>query len=66
MQGAQKLKSEAHIRVRRNDQVDAQSRETRDRWTFCEAIKVCTRSARSLFPNKTTSFETHLLFHRPN
>jgi len=36
MQGAQKLRSEAHLRVRRNDEVAAQ----RSRWTFYETIKV--------------------------
>ena len=36
MQGAQKLRSEAHLRVRRNDEVAAQRR----RWTFYEAIKI--------------------------
>jgi len=35
MQGAQKLRSEAHLQVRRNDEVEAQ----RSRWTFYEAIK---------------------------
>jgi len=35
MQGAQKLRSEAHLRVRRNDEVEAQRR----RWTFYETIK---------------------------
>jgi hypothetical protein len=34
MQGAQKLRSEAHLRVRRNDEVAAQ----RSRWTFYETI----------------------------
>jgi hypothetical protein len=34
MQGAQKLRSEAHLRVRRNDEVEAQ----RSRWTFYETI----------------------------
>jgi len=36
MQGAQKLRSEAHLRVRRNDEAAAQRR----RWTFYETIKV--------------------------
>jgi hypothetical protein len=36
MQGAQKLRSEAHLRVRRNDEVEAQRR----RWTFYEVIKM--------------------------
>jgi len=36
MQGAQKLRSEAHLRVRRNDEVEAQRR----RWTFYEAISL--------------------------
>ena len=35
MQGAQKLRSEAHLQVRRNDEVEAQRR----RWTFYETIK---------------------------
>jgi len=35
MQGAQKMRSEAHLRVRRNDEVAAQRR----RWTFYEVIK---------------------------
>jgi hypothetical protein len=34
MQGAQKLRSEAHLLVRRNDEVAAQ----RSRWTFYETI----------------------------
>jgi len=34
MQGAQKLRSEAHFQVRRNDEVAAQRR----RWTFYETI----------------------------
>jgi len=34
MQGAQKPRSEAHILVRRNDEVEAQRR----RWTFYETI----------------------------
>ena len=34
MQGAQKLRSEAHSQVRRNDEIAAQRR----RWTFYEAI----------------------------
>ena len=34
MQGAQKLRSEAHVRVRRNDEVEAQRR----RWTFYETL----------------------------
>jgi hypothetical protein len=38
MQGAQKLRSEAHLQVRRNDEVEAQSRSERDRWTFYETI----------------------------
>jgi putative transposase len=36
MQGAQKLRSEAHLSVRRNDEVEAQRR----RWTFYEVIKL--------------------------
>ena len=36
MQGAQKLRSEAHLQVRRNDEVEAQRR----RWTFYETIKI--------------------------
>ena len=34
MQGAQKLRREAHLRVRRNDEVEAQ----RSGWTFYETI----------------------------
>ena len=34
MQGAQKLRSEAHCQVRRSDEVEAQ----RCRWTFYETI----------------------------
>jgi len=34
MQGAQKLRSEAYLRVRCNDEVEAQ----RSRWTFYETI----------------------------
>jgi hypothetical protein len=40
MQGAQKLSSEAHFRVRRSDEVAAQSRSERDRWTFYETITI--------------------------
>jgi hypothetical protein len=36
MQGTQKLRSEAHLQVLRNDEVAAQRR----RWTFYEAINV--------------------------
>jgi hypothetical protein len=39
MQGAQKRRSEAHNQVRCNDEVEAQSRSERDRWTFYETIK---------------------------
>jgi hypothetical protein len=35
MQGAQKLRSEAYVQVRCNDDVEAQRR----RWTFYETIK---------------------------
>jgi hypothetical protein len=35
MQGAQRLRSEAHFQVRRNDEVEAQRR----RWIFYETIK---------------------------
>jgi len=45
MQGAQKLRNEAHLRMRRNDEVTAQRR----RWTFYEAIKIC-YFFRRLFP----------------
>ena len=34
MQGAQKLRREAHLQVRRNNEVEAQ----RSRWTFYETI----------------------------
>jgi hypothetical protein len=36
MRGAQKLRSEAHLHVRRNDEVAAQPR----RWTFYETISL--------------------------
>jgi hypothetical protein len=41
-QGAQKLRSEAHLsRVSRdNEEVEAQSRSQRDRWTFYETINI--------------------------
>jgi len=39
MQGAKKLRSEADLHVRRNDEVAAQSRSERDRWTFYETIR---------------------------
>jgi hypothetical protein len=48
MQGAQKLRSEAHLQVRRNDEVEAQSRSERDRWTFYETISL--GSSESLRP----------------
>jgi hypothetical protein len=35
MQGAQKLRSDEHLQLRRNDEVEAQRR----RWTFYETIK---------------------------
>jgi hypothetical protein len=38
MLGAQKLRSEAHLRVRRNDEVEAQRR----RWTFYKVIMFST------------------------
>jgi len=36
MQGAQKLRSKAHVQVRRNDEVAAQRR----RWTFYETLNI--------------------------
>jgi len=42
MQGAQKLRSEAHFSVRRNDEVVAQRR----RWTFYETINKCLKNKR--------------------
>jgi hypothetical protein len=36
MQGAQKLRSEAHLKVRCNDEVEAQ----RSRWTFYKTITI--------------------------
>jgi hypothetical protein len=36
MQGAQKLRREAHLQVRRSDEVAAQ----RSRWTFYETINI--------------------------
>jgi len=38
MQGAQELRSEAHLQVRRNDEVAAQRRS----WTFYKAINTDT------------------------
>jgi hypothetical protein len=38
MQGGQKLRSEAHFRVRRSDEVEAQPRPERDGLTFYETI----------------------------
>jgi len=44
MQGAQNVRSEAYLQVRRNDEGEAQSRsEERDRWIFYEAIIVKNR-----------------------
>jgi len=40
MQGAQILRSEVYLQVRRNDEGEEQSRSERDRWTFYEAIKI--------------------------
>jgi len=49
MQGAQKLRSEAHLQVRRNDEVAAQRR----RWTFYETINIdFFRNQLSLIENK--------------
>ena len=36
MQGAQKLRNEAHLQVRHNDEVEAQ----RSKWNFYDTIKV--------------------------
>jgi hypothetical protein len=45
MQGAQKLRSEAHLQVRRSDEVEAQRR----RWTFYETINLaCPKSAKGV------------------
>ena len=50
MQGAQKLRSEAHIWVRRNDEVEAQRR----RWTFYETIYNSSHEWEySVFPKRT-------------
>ena len=38
MQGAQKLKVKRTYKVRCNDEVEAQSRSERDRWTFYGTI----------------------------
>ena len=38
--GAPKLRGETHLQVRRNDEVAAQSRSERDRWTFYETIRL--------------------------
>jgi hypothetical protein len=52
MQGAQKLRSEAHLQVRRNDEVAAQRR----RWTFYETIKVERGKAMKGAENATRAF----------
>jgi hypothetical protein len=49
MQGAQKLRSEAHLQVRRNDEVAAQ----RSRWTFYETIIIYISTPRSLWAGKS-------------
>jgi hypothetical protein len=48
MQGAQELRSEAHLQVRRNDEVEAQ----RSRWTFYETIKISRGSSEGRKPPK--------------
>jgi hypothetical protein len=45
MQGAQKLRSEAHLRVRRNDEVEAQRR----RWNFDETIILRIKKYQEMF-----------------
>jgi len=40
MQGAQKLRSEAHKQVRRNDEVAVQSCSERGRWTFYKTVLI--------------------------
>ena len=57
MQGAQKLRSEAHLQVRRNDEVEAQ----RSRWTFYETIRVNT----SEYPFPLTSVYQQSLYGTP-
>jgi hypothetical protein len=49
MQGAKKLRREAHLRVRRNDEVEAQRR----RWTFYKAINFdeFVKSKKQAFPS---------------
>jgi hypothetical protein len=58
MQGAQKLRSEAYIHVRCNDEVEAQ----RSRWTFYETIKisqaVVAKAAGGLPSDVPVSFDT--------
>jgi hypothetical protein len=46
MQGAQKLRSEVHLQVRRNDEVTAQRR----RWTFYETINFYSQFISPAFP----------------
>ena len=47
MQGAQELRSESRLQVRRNNEVEAQSRSERDRWTFYETINFREKDGRS-------------------
>jgi hypothetical protein len=59
MQGAQKLRSEAHLQVRRNDEVEAQ----RSRSTFYETIKTntCTFSPKDRLCGKISGGVRNIL-----
>jgi len=56
MQGAQKLRSEAYLQVRCNDEVEAQ----RSRWTFYETIKIKNQEVyRAAWANKPPCRHLH-------
>jgi hypothetical protein len=57
MQGAQKLRSEAHLRVRRNDEVAAQRR----RWTFYETINISSTENTESFEYKKSPSSARLI-----
>jgi hypothetical protein len=54
MQGAQKLRSEAYLQVRCNDEVEAQRR----RWTFWEAITIESRLTPKSRPSQKSKGES--------
>ena len=55
MQGAQKLRNEAHLQVRRNDEVEAQRR----RWTFYETINFLITSDKDLLSLSQETLQKH-------